>query len=1487
MSSGKGDMKKRGERKPFFRRRGVWAGAALLFVLIAGVRWLLQSDLLMGFLRDQGVRMANEQLAGTLRIDALEGDLLRGVRITGIELLDSDGERVAAIDTVQFAWRPLRLIRRTHELDLLILSGVELHAIEQEEGDWNLQRLLPERETPPEEETEPLFWKIGHFRLSDLFLEASGPSVPDNRVVIRELEWIGSAGFEENEWFATVDTLHFLIDEQRLAGPVEVSLSAGGRGEEWTLERLALQTGRSLLESSLLVEGNERVEGELVLAPLSVLDLKSWSDLPLARDLMIRAGVRGRGDEFRIRLEAEGRGLERALLEGRLIRRGADGFLEGIALKEMNLEIGRLEGPLLTGKPSAPSIGHIAFTGSGDVPVSAYQEGGFSGELVVSQLQYGEQRLDHAGLDLEWSGARLDAGLNLRHREQELFADLAVDSIFGEPHWSLGVNGREIRPDRILEDPVWEGRVDLTLSAEGKGMNPSGVGYRFEIRLQEFDPVRLLALSEDSSGALATQRGRGTPGSPSEQGNSRSPGGSQPVTTESSVTTGGSGRFTSQVRATIEGEGRSLDPESMILDAYVRLDSSSVNGLPVELHSVLQVRNGVLVIPETRLSGPIARASLVSRINLKEWRDPENHLEMEGETGDLQPLAPVFGLDSLQAPGTFRMELAAGERGKTDVLRLRGDLRIGPFRWDTLLTAESVTGEFGAWLMEEPQLTATLSINQLSSGQIALQQTDISAEATIGGQVVTGTAGVQLRQEEEIHLRHSASFRYSEEELELTTTDFLFETPDRALNLDQPFRLIRRDGVLRMEPFRMESADGTAWLGLELPHFGPGRQEFRMEARLLNLGTIQRLFMEEAVAEAFISGQLYGRMDENGPAGTGELLFARIRHAEEEIDSLRILLRLEEGRLESSLGAWKEERELVTGRIDLPFELADPQSIEEAFFARPVDGQLTVHESGLDFWHRLAGGGMNLAGQVGFRAVLGGTAGDPLLEGEVTLKEGVVSGVPVDSLELQFVYNHELSDVRLDGRIHSGGEDVITLESRVPLYLDMRTFRMETARPDDEIYAMADVSNLDLAILNEFLDPEQMRNLQGTISGYAEMRGTRDNPEPSGQFELTGGRLTVVPVGITLNGISSLLTMDASGFRLESFSARSGPGQLDAEGVIHLASEGASPSLEISASARQFTAANTSGMNAIVDLDGRFTGTLRSPQLTGDLRFRSGHVNLQNFGEQAVEEVYLEGEEVSADLALYDSLSVEMSVEFDRQFFIRNSQYLEMEVELAGTVDLVKEPGSDLQLFGSIEGVQGYATPLGRRFNLEEAVVTFSGPVGNPELMVRTIYRPPQPADDVTLWYIVEGTVEEPEFRFDSDPYLELQDIVSYTLFGRPFYALESWQQAISGGGQGATAADLALDLLLDQFENLASRRLGIDVVQVDTNRSGSGTTTTIKTGWYLSGRTFFAVLNEISGTSPKTLFQLEYRILENLELLLTQGDDSREGIDLRWNYDY
>ncbi|MGF1672037.1 MAG: translocation/assembly module TamB domain-containing protein, partial [Balneolaceae bacterium] len=177
--------------------------------------------------------------------------------------------------------------------------------------------------------------------------------------------------------------------------------------------------------------------------------------------------------------------------------------------------------------------------------------------------------------------------------------------------------------------------------------------------------------------------------------------------------------------------------------------------------------------------------------------------------------------------------------------------------------------------------------------------------------------------------------------------------------------------------------------------------------------------------------------------------------------------------------------------------------------------------------------------------------------------------------------------------------------------------------------------------------------------------------------------------------------------------------------------------------------------------------------------------------------------------------------------------------------------------------------------------------IDNPELNIRTVFRPPQPQAEVSIFYIIEGTALDPNFRFESEPQMELQDILSYTIFGQPFYALEPWQQSVSGGSRGGVATDIALDLLLDRVESIATQQLGIDVFQIDNTRSGSNSTTSIKTGWYINRRTFFALLNEISSTTPKTLFILEYMLRDNLELIITQGDDSRQGVDLRWQLDY
>lgn len=98
---------------------------------------------------------------------------------------------------------------------------------------------------------------------------------------------------------------------------------------------------------------------------------------------------------------------------------------------------------------------------------------------------------------------------------------------------------------------------------------------------------------------------------------------------------------------------------------------------------------------------------------------------------------------------------------------------------------------------------------------------------------------------------------------------------------------------------------------------------------------------------------------------------------------------------------------------------------------------------------------------------------------------------------------------------------------------------------------------------------------------------------------------------------------------------------------------------------------------------------------------------------------------------------------------------------------------------------------------------------------------------------------------------------------------------------------ELTYEVLLGRAEDLAVDRLGLDVVQVSSYTVGLERATAIQTGWYLSPSTYFGIIHEVYETTPRTLFRLEYALKENLELVLTQGNDRRQGIDLLWGNDY
>lgn len=1466
----------------------------ILLLLLSAGHWLLQSDLLLDYLREMAESEASSQINGSLTIGSLEGDLLHGIQLTDVRLEDIDGELLLAADTLAVQYSILRLIRQPHEVNFLAIAGLNIHAEQFDDGSWNFESLIPPDPEPDDEEPGKMpYWTIHQFNLNRSSISAISPELPDGELLVNQLRFLGSAGFGDEGWRVAADDFQFFLEEGRLAQPVEVGAAASLDGEHITLERLLVNTGRTFIASRAGAEGEEHLQAQVDLSPLSWLDIRAYSDVPLEQDIRGSVGFEGSLENLRLEVDLTANGL------GSMTLNGMFHLSDEPRLSRFSARIHNFDGPLLTGDTLAPVISTVEMDGDGNIIFNDLEQSRFSGQLTVSGTNQSEYALNHAALDFDWNENDAELHLTVNHAGESAEGFAAVRNIFSDfPEWNASFGGEQVNLASWLNELGFDSNLNFNIQAEGRGFELTEEAFAIEAeftesRWGEQGLDRLVfngSVSADNLvGLLNAEIGDGRISTDFIAQNWQA----EPVYTfEASVEEfnlaelNGLDEFPTYLNATLTGEGAWFDLEKMELTAAMQFDSSYVNHEPIEnLYAYLEIRDQAATVTDAALESPIADADFSLRQHLLDFRDPGNTFDFEASIKDINPLAPLFGVETLEATGSFSGRMHRGQQGD---LRFDGDLSLTEIEYDTLFSVEALDGTIAALLLEDPEVELELDIETPTVNGFALQSINFSTRTVIADTLLSGSLSVAFIQDDENAVRHAGNYEYAENNVFLRTTDLSFSTPLRTLNLQDSFDLTWRDDVLVMDAMRIQSDGGTAYLMLAIPWLDEHRQEITLDASLLDLGTLQRSFLDEHYAEALMSGQIaFRRVNEDIDAQI-ELLFSEIQYNNGTIDSLKIDAVIDERRLHTLAGAWHENEELLYVVGNIPFEPGDPLTFDDEFFDQPVEGVVRIPPTNLSYWKQFMGEEVEFdtEGEFSFDSRIEGTAGDPEFNGRLSMSEGNLSGVTIDTIGVNIAYNHNTSDIQIDGTIYSLGARIVDFEALLPLYLDMRALQVELPGDEDDVSVSFFADNFDLSMLEDFLDRDVMRELTGRLTANLELRGTIDSIEPNGSLNVSRGSIRIVPAGVTLSEITSSINLNPEALQLETFSMRSGPGSFTASGSVELA-DMEPGDIDITLRANQFRVFNTADMNAIVDLRSSLNGTVESPELTGAFQFRSGYVNLQNFGEQAVEDVQLEDDPDPVEIAFYDAMSIEMSVEFDRQFFIRNRQYLDMEIELGGLIDMVKQPRSDLEMFGSIEGIRGYARPLGRNFELDEAVVTFSGPIANPELNIRTLYTPPQSQEEISIWYIIEGTVEDPEFRFESEPFLELQDIISYTLFGQPFYALESWQQAVSGGGSGTSAADVALDLLLDRVELLATQQLGIDVVEIDTNRTGAGSSTTIKTGWFLSNRTFFAVLNEISGTTPKTLFLLEYLIRRNLQLVVTQGDDSREGIDLRWEYDY
>jgi autotransporter translocation and assembly factor TamB len=930
-------------------------------------------------------------------------------------------------------------------------------------------------------------------------------------------------------------------------------------------------------------------------------------------------------------------------------------------------------------------------------------------------------------------------------------------------------------------------------------------------------------------------------------------------------------------------DGKGFDHRHRSLSARLEVLPSELNATPLnKLVADLKLHGDTLEVDGAALESDILDARFDGDLHIGDLFYPSNHLSFTLDLKDLQPLAAFVGYDRLQAQGNVRGRLIQGERAP----ELHTVLDLHQLVLDTM-EADSLGGEYAMELNQDARYGAQIGLTGLRLDGFELEGVQLESEGFVSEERMNGELFLNLNAGDTLFSSLEGAFKADKNHFQMDTKALQLSGFFGSIDLQSPFRFQYQDDILRTDALQLQSDRGDQ-LELTIEHLDTERAHVRMQTNGIQLANVLEHLPDVPDVAGILKGHLSVDFSKGDVLVESDLMLLDAQYDSLIVDTLGIHSRIMDKRWEGKLQAIHESQSLLQATWNVPFQWGDPNTFDDAFFEEPVDGRFLIDSLRLapllELTNRL--GLPQTDGILQLEGVLEGTAGSPLFKGSMELLQAAIAGVPVELFSLKWVYDQDRKVLETNASLQATGQHVGTARVAIPMNIDLRNFRAIIPAASDRIEGEAIAEGFNLALLNPLLPGSTIEGLQGTIHGGISMQGTIGDPSFAGFLALDNGSIAIPEYNLNLRSILAELRFDDDRLHLDRGSMQSGDGQLKIDGSLLL--NAFTPSeLELSLNAKQFTIADTRDIKVALSGQSTIKGQVSRPVMTGSILIDRMNIYLDDFGERTVEEVIIAETTDFDPGSYYDSLAIQVRVQISPNSWIRNRNSPELALELEGDLDLVKRVNRDMQAFGSLNTRQGYAIQYGKRFKMEKGSLSFSGNPENPTLDIVTLYELRVP-EDIQIRYEIGGTLEKPSFTFSSVPEMELENIISYTLFGKPFGALFSWQQTFSGGGGGsALARDAAIGVLVDRIENLATGRLGIDLLQIDTNRLGESVSTSIKAGKYITDKLFLQVTNELGGSDAVTRVVLEYFVRRNLLLVLTQGNDRRSGVDLLWKYEY
>jgi translocation and assembly module TamB len=402
--------------------------------------------------------------------------------------------------------------------------------------------------------------------------------------------------------------------------------------------------------------------------------------------------------------------------------------------------------------------------------------------------------------------------------------------------------------------------------------------------------------------------------------------------------------------------------------------------------------------------------------------------------------------------------------------------------------------------------------------------------------------------------------------------------------------------------------------------------------------------------------------------------------------------------------------------------------------------------------------------------------------------------------------------------------------------------------------------------------------LNGGLNASAALGGRFGAPEFTGELNGQGIGVRNVLQGVDVRDGELKIVMLGETARIEKFAASAGKGRLALRGDANL---GATPRAELNLTLEQFQLLGRVDRRIVASGDATLKLARDSLALTGEFGIDEGLIDFsRSEAPRLSDDVYVlrGGAEAPAftTVAAVDSEAaqarrrnalLDLRVQLGEKLRIRGNG---LDAGLRGELRL-SAPQGRLRVDGSVRTVDGTYRAYRQRLNIDRGVLSFNGPIENPQLDIEAT----RPNLDVRVGVAVTGTVLVPRVRLFSDPEMSDADKLSWLLRGR----------ASEGPGTGDTAllqaAAMALlsgdePSVLDNLFNV----IGLDDLSVRQSDNATGGAI-VSVGKQLSRNWYIGYERGLNATTGN--WQLIYRIAQRFTVRAQSGESN--SLELIWTW--